>query len=568
MDGYITIKTQLDTKSFDKEIAYVEAQMRDIEDKIISVDVEGAEVGDVQKLEMQYEKLSKKLGTLLTKQKELNNANMKNLETSISNVSKTTSGIINKIGKWALAIFSVRTAYGAIARSMSTLSQYDQGIKADLEYMSFAVAVGLKPVVEFIVNLAYKLLSLVRTIGIALFNFDIFSEATAKNFQKMTGNASKLKKTLTGFDEMNVLNSPTSGGVGGGLGDMTQEIKIDEGVIEKIGEIKQAYLDMGDALNNPGMFINAFGAWGMFTEGITRMVYGVFETIDGVMTLIEGLITGDTEKMKEGIMLIIEGLLNFILGVGQTIGGFIQGLLYELASGVVGLTNLIGEIWAEIVSAILFAIQQIVKFINEKLIQPIIKGFEKVGASIGKAIADVIFGIQKKLKEVKDWMKTYVVDPIVGYFDGMWDAIGKDGFKGFINYIIQSFESAINWIGQKFVDMLNKISFKVPKWVPEVGGKTFGINIDYKAVKLPRLAKGTILNNPGQGVLVGGSAIAGEAGREAYLPLSDTQLLEELGSTIGRYITINANITNTMNGRVISRELKRISASDNFAMNK
>ena len=568
MDGYITIGTKLDTKSFDKEIAYVEAQMRDIEDKIISVDVEGAEVGDVQKLEAQYEKLSNKLGTLLTKQKELNNANMKNLEASISNVSKTTSGIINKIGKWALAIFSVRTAYGAIARSMSTLAQYDQGIKADLEYMSFAIAVGLKPVVEFIVNLAYKLLSLVRTIGIALFNFDIFSEATAKNFQKMSGNASKLKKTLTGFDEMNVLNSPTSGGASGGLGGMTQEIKVDEGLIEKLNGIKEIYLSMGDALNDPGMFVQAFGAWGMFIEGITRLVYSVFETIDGVMTLIKGLITGDTEKMKEGIMLIIEGLLNFILGVGQTIGGFIQGLLYELASGVVGLTKLIGEIWAEIVSTILFAIQQVVAFINKYLVQPVIKAFEKVGAVIGEAIANVIFGVQTKLKEVKEWMNTYVVEPIVGYFDGMWDAIGKDGFKGFINYILQSFESAINWIGSKFVAMLNKISFKVPDWIPEVGGKKFGINIKYKNVELPRLAKGTILNNPGQGVLVGGSAIAGEAGREAYLPLSDTQLLEELGSTIGRYITINANITNTMNGRVISRELKRISASDNFAMNK
>ena len=493
---------------------------------------------------------------------------MKNLEASINNVSKTTSGIINKIGKWALAIFSVRTAYGAIARSMSTLAQYDQGIKADLEYMSFAVAVGLKPIVEFIVNLAYKLLSLIRTIGIALFDFDIFSEATAKNFQKMSGNASKLKKTLTGFDEMNVLNSPTSGGASGGLGGMAQEIKVDEGLIEKLNGIKEIYLSMGDALNDPGMFVQAFGAWGMFIEGITRLVYSVFETIDGVMTLIKGLITGDTEKMKEGIMLIIEGLLNFILGVGQTIGGFIQGLLYELASGIVGLTNLVGEIWAEIVSTILFFIQQIVAGINKYLVQPTIKGFEKVGAVIGKAIADVIFGVQTKLKEVKEWMNTYVVQPIVGYFDGMWDAIGKDGFKGFINYIIQSFESAINWIGSKFVAMLNKISFKVPNWIPEVGGKKFGINIKYKNVELPRLAKGTILNNPGQGVLVGGSAIAGEAGREAYLPLSDTQLLEELGSTIGRYITINANITNTMNGRVISRELKRISASDNFAMNK
>jgi hypothetical protein len=72
----------------------------------------------------------------------------------------------------------------------------------------------------------------------------------------------------------------------------------------------------------------------------------------------------------------------------------------------------------------------------------------------------------------------------------------------------------------------------------------------------------------GKGTLVGGGqAVAGEAGREAYLPLSDHQLLEELGSTIGKYITINAEIVNSMNGRVLSRELQRVQNDTSFAYN-
>jgi hypothetical protein len=43
--------------------------------------------------------------------------------------------------------------------------------------------------------------------------------------------------------------------------------------------------------------------------------------------------------------------------------------------------------------------------------------------------------------------------------------------------------------------------------------------------------------------------------------------METLGEAIGRYITINANITNTMNGRVISRQLQQIMASQDFAYN-
>ena len=65
-----------------------------------------------------------------------------------------------------------------------------------------------------------------------------------------------------------------------------------------------------------------------------------------------------------------------------------------------------------------------------------------------------------------------------------------------------------------------------------------------------------------------GSAIAGESGREGILPLTDSQAMEQLGEAIGRYITINANITNTMNGRIISRELQKINNEESFAYNR
>ena len=112
---------------------------------------------------------------------------------------------------------------------------------------------------------------------------------------------------------------------------------------------------------------------------------------------------------------------------------------------------------------------------------------------------------------------------------------------------------------------INKIKFDVPDWVPVIGGKQLGFSIP----EIPRLAKGTILNAPGRGVPVaGGTALAGEAGREAYLPLSDTQLLEELGSTIGKYINLNATIPIYVGNRQIAREIKRINAESDFAFNR
>lgn len=59
----------------------------------------------------------------------------------------------------------------------------------------------------------------------------------------------------------------------------------------------------------------------------------------------------------------------------------------------------------------------------------------------------------------------------------------------------------------------------------------------------------------------------GERGAEGVIPLTDSQAMETLGEAIGRYITINANITNTMNGRVISRQIQQIIANKDFAYN-
>ena len=84
--------------------------------------------------------------------------------------------------------------------------------------------------------------------------------------------------------------------------------------------------------------------------------------------------------------------------------------------------------------------------------------------------------------------------------------------------------------------------------------------------KLPRLASGGIINQPGRGVPYNG-AIIGERGAEAVVPLTDRQQMELLGQTIGKYITINATVVNTMNGRVISRELKQVENEQNFAFN-
>lgn len=129
-------------------------------------------------------------------------------------------------------------------------------------------------------------------------------------------------------------------------------------------------------------------------------------------------------------------------------------------------------------------------------------------------------GTSEKLNEVKETIGNWWQDKVVGWFNeklkpvftkDYWkekfDTI-KDGGKEALNGLIGIVENAINFI----VRNLNKISINVPDWVPQIGGRSFGINIP--EVSIPRLAKGGIAT---QSII----ANIGENGKEAVLPLEN-----------------------------------------------
>lgn len=88
------------------------------------------------------------------------------------------------------------------------------------------------------------------------------------------------------------------------------------------------------------------------------------------------------------------------------------------------------------------------------------------------------------------WFKSKVLDPI------------KNGFKFFGNGIISYYEGIANLAIKavnKIIGAVNKVNFNIPDWVPVIGGKKWGFNINpVKEIKLPRLANGAVFkgNDP------------------------------------------------------------------------
>lgn len=618
MDGWVVIGTKLDTKQLEKDLKSSERQLRQYEKEAekltdkkakLEIDLQGyyeakktiedmtnealklaqtegevsqqlrLEQTELEKLDLKYSKQLDALEDVEMQMKEntknqalLNNEidetnrklqqskGISDVSGAVNDIGKQTSKAIRGVGKWALAIFGLRSAYMFVRQSASTLAQYNDQIASDLEYISFAMASMLQPIIEKMIQLVYKLLNYVNYIAKAWFGVDLFANASAKAMEKGSKSAEKMKKSLAGFDEMNVLND---NGTTGAMGNVapSMDLSAPENVeipdwLKWIKENKDiviaGLLGIAGALVSVNLGLSLIRSFGV---GVA--IFGLIKFIQDLNKYLEEL-----DGKLEGCGTTMEGFGKIISDVGLIILGV--GIAFmSLPATITGvIVTIVGIIYSKTEEINKFVENNIFKKIDEWTNKLEKKGIFGNALSYGlKYLREFISMSLGYFNDVGNGMKN-VLDGFLMVLQGDFKGGFKTIFKGIVNLAISMLNLLINslntsWIGVRAV-------------ITEIGkatGKKWTIK-DVKIPTIPKLAKGTILNYPGNGVPVaGGNAIAGEAGREAYLPLSDTQLLEELGSTIGKYITINANITNTMNGRIISRELQKINANSDFATN-
>ena len=103
----------------------------------------------------------------------------------------------------------------------------------------------------------------------------------------------------------------------------------------------------------------------------------------------------------------------------------------------------------------------------------------------------------------------------------------KDAFTGTVDAIKTAvsaymgiYKGIFNAIAKAWNNTIGKLSFKIPSWVPGIGGKGFDVP------NIPELANGGIVTSPTL-------ALIGEAGPEAVVPL------DRMASVGGGNVTIN-----------------------------
>lgn len=436
----------------------------------------------------------------------------------------------------------------------------------------------------------------------------------------------EIKKQLAGFDEINMLtdqsDTGTSAGAGGvGMPDMDLS-KIQGKVPEWLKWIKKngkpiiailagiagalTALKIGDLLKNLGLIKGTISpqtiigigiaiggvtyavqslldylkdpTWGNFGKmfiGIGAAIAGVGlalgmlpVAIAGVVVVIYGIILKNWEKIREVLKNGIDWLKEKADWIGEHLGAIPKAVYKNMVRIVEATFDQFDSMFTHLKGVF----DGIIKFFkgvftgdwNKAVegLKDIMRNFGEYWletfVNIGSTIAEIAGNIGDAIRETVSGVIDWIIDKFMGAVDWI-----SSGIISAVDWVWNNIKAGINWIIDglnRLIYGLNQIQFEAPDWL---GGQKFGINIGY----IPNLKTGGIINMPNKGTMLGGMARGGESGQEGVIPLTDSQAMETLGEAIGRYITINANIPISMNGRVIGRELKQINVEQEFAYN-
>lgn len=513
------------------------------------------------------------------------------LKASFNSVGSSIQKSITNVAKLALGIFGIRSAFMFLRRASSDLASYDKQYAANIEYIRYALTQMIAPVLQWIVNLAAKLLGYINAIMQGWFGINLFSRGSAESFQKMkkaTSGASKavkeIKKDLAGFDEINKLTDQSDTGTkaGGTPSFDLSKIQGDPPAwLQWIIDNRDLILSILAGIA-AGLLAIQLGLSGIKALGIGVMVAGIVYTIQSLLKYLKNPSWENFGKVIQGIgvaivglgilienvPLIVAGAIVLIVGTiikyWEEIKAFLQKGIDWLADKSDWVHKMLGDTIGNIYDTFVTNLQLILNWFDmtfnniKQILDGIIQFVKGVFTGDWKQAWE---GVKKIFGAIWDWIKNTLFtvmniawNTVMNFADTVGNVIAGI-FKTIVNAVLNEIERVLNSPIRAINNLLDVIN-AVP-----------GINLGkLPTFNLPRLAVGGIVNMPNKGTLVGG-AITGESGREGVIPLTDQQAMAELGAEIGRNVVVNLTNITKVGNRQIAREIKQINAEQEFAFN-
>jgi hypothetical protein len=259
--------------------------------------------------------------------------------------------------------------------------------------------------------------------------------------------------------------------------------------------------------------------------------------VDWIRPKIRPMLSRLLEFMQAAGNFILQKLPFIADKVGQLAAKFIEWITPLTKKLLVKLPDIIKTIVTFIVTKALPKIVEAGLKLASHLVPALLSFGQAVLEGIGSIIAQVGGAIGRGFAN----MGTYALDQAGAFGNKILDAMMKPinltaGLvSSALDAVVNTFKSVYNTLADLWNNSIGKFSFKVPSWVPKLGGKGFDMP------NLPKLADGGIVTSAT-------IAMIGEAGPEAVIPLS------KMGA-MGGNITINMPVGS--NGEDIVRALEQ-----------
>lgn len=376
----------------------------------------------------------------------------------------------------------VTTAQGDMARTLEAPANQLRIFKAQIEMTVRSIGNIFIPILMKLLPIAIAIAKAIRKLADAiakLFGFELSdidtsgvknlasgAEDTAAGLDDATGAAKELKKSVMGFDELNILNGNTasgsgSAGVSGGSGfdfELPEYDFIGDAVSKQIDEVTQklknalpwilaigsgfAAWKLGpklglDLQKTIGLAVGIFGALtlvqnildaivnGVTEENMTGMIFGMTLAVTGlyvalgpvaggITAIVSGLAVlavafSDAEKSGwnfQNQMLAIAGILAAGVGIGILIGSWIPLLIAMIAALLLSITVSTGH-GQELINGVKETLQGFIDFfagIFTGDTERTAKGIEGIFSGLKGIIGSVIDGIRDWLNGLLDWI--------------------------------------------------------------------------------------------------------------------------------------------------------------------
>jgi len=417
-----------------------------------------------------------------------------------------------------------------------------------VSFTSFVAAVSGKSVPVTTASVA------VATIG---------DEATS-SAAKTEAAAKRMKRSLMGFDEINVLSKKSEAGksAGGGAsiapvtiptngGALSQTQSEISGFAKFLQEHSAVILATVGGLMTGIASYFVIGNWATISAGITGAINAIATAIAGislsamVIPAIIGLVTAavitlwnTNEEFKNAIIGAWNGIKDSFSLIYNTIlapifASFTDMLkdvwnsgVKPLWDGFLGFVNQVVLLATDLWNAFKPVFDWFVKIFGPILVTIFQVAFDSIGGAIKFAMSvfkiffDFISGAISSLRTIFSGLVTFVTGVFSGNWSKAWDGIKTifsgiwDGIKNYLVSVVNMMVSGLNWLIKQALVPVNALIKGWNNTVGKVTGKISEVTVTIPSI--PQFARGGVIDSPTLGLM--GEYAGAKSNREIVTP--------------------------------------------------